>query len=123
MQEKIGEQRKFLTVAEVSNYLSVKEKTIYARVEVGDLPCYRIGKLIRFNKEEIDAWLDTKKVIKVDPNIAAQNILRSIRKPSIDIQKVVRKTIDEAKGGGYTLTNGKSDRIGTLGKENNHGSI
>jgi len=123
MQEKIGEQRKFLSVTEVSNYLSIKEKTIYARVEAGDIPCYRIGKLIRFNKDEIDAWVGTKKVIKVDPDEAAKNILRSIRKPSIDVQKVVRKTIDEAKGDGYTLTNGKPDDLKGSKQEVNNGNL
>ena len=123
MQEKEKEQRKLLTVTEVANYLSIKEKTLYAKVEAGDLPCYRIGKLIRFNKDEIDAWIDTKKVVKVDPDEAAKNILRSIRKPSIDVQKVIRKTVDEVRGEGYTLSHGKPDLKGSKKEEVNNGNL
>lgn len=101
----------FLKIEELAEYLQIKVKTLYAMTASTDIPHYRIGKLIRFNKDEIDVWVSTKKVIKVDPDITAQNILRSIRKPSIHVQKVVRKTIDEVKGGGYTLTNGKPDDL------------
>jgi hypothetical protein len=34
-------------------------KTLYALVP--DLPHYRVGKLIRFRKEEIDSWMEHKR--------------------------------------------------------------
>ena len=55
----------WLCVKELSSYLSIKEKTIYSLVGRGEIPCYRIGKLVRFKQEEVDQWLDTKKVIPV----------------------------------------------------------
>jgi len=102
MQEEKEQQRKFLTISEIANYLNIKEKTIYAKVEAGEIPCYRIGRLIRFKKDEIDAWIGTKKVVTINPEQKAKNILRSIRKPAIDVKKIIRKTIDEVNAGGYT---------------------
>lgn len=113
------QQRKLLTISEVSNYLQIKQKTIYAKVEAGEIPCYRIGRLIRFSKEDIDEWISTKKVISVNPEQKAKNILRSVRKPSIDVKKVIRKTIDEVKSDGYNLSHGKPDLKGPKQEVNN----
>jgi excisionase family DNA binding protein len=49
-------------VNELSSYINLKGKTIYCLVNRIDIPHYRIGKLIRFKKEEIDLWLETKSV-------------------------------------------------------------
>ena len=46
-------------IKQISNYLSIKEKTIYEKVESGEIPHYKIGRLLRFKKEEIDKWLET----------------------------------------------------------------
>ena len=51
----------FMTVHELSLYLNIKEKTVYHLVALGEIPHYRIGKLVRFRRGEIDAWISTKK--------------------------------------------------------------
>jgi excisionase family DNA binding protein len=56
----------WLTVKELSQYIKLKEKTIYSFVNKGSIPHYRINKLIRFNKDEIDHWMVTKKAIPFD---------------------------------------------------------
>jgi excisionase family DNA binding protein len=48
----------FLTVNEVSEYLSVKPSTLYSMVKNGQLPHYRIGRLIRFKREDVDRWME-----------------------------------------------------------------
>jgi len=111
--------KKLLTISEVSNYLNIKQKTIYAKVEAGDIPCYRIGRLIRFNKDEIDAWISTKKIIKVNPEQKVKNILKSVRKSSVDVRKIIKKNIDEVKVTGYTSSHGKPDLKGSKQEVNN----
>jgi excisionase family DNA binding protein len=51
----------WLDVKELSSYIKIKEKTLYALVAAGKIPHYRVGKLVRFQKVEIDEWMQTKK--------------------------------------------------------------
>lgn len=51
----------WLTVPELSSYLNLKPGTLYALAARAEIPHYRIGKIIRFKKDEIDAWIETKK--------------------------------------------------------------
>jgi len=114
----------YITIKEVAIYLNVKEKTLYALAASGDIPHYRIGRLIRFKKDEIDAWMQTRKVVKGNSDQTAQKILRTIQKSSaINIQRVVKKNIDEIKAASYSAGHGKSDRIEGLRKEAKHGII
>lgn len=110
--EKCGSlQNGLWDISDLSVYLKVKIKTIYSMVP--DIPHYRIGKLIRFKKEEIDSWLECKR----------NNDHGEIRKPRIikneydNIDVLIRKTIDQVKQEDYNPDHGKSDRIKAHGKE------
>ena len=46
--------RRMMTAREVSEYTQIPIRTIYNRTKCGDLPCYRIGRSIRYKVEEID---------------------------------------------------------------------
>jgi len=117
------EKTGYVTIGKISDHLGIKEKTLYAMVSAGDIPHYRIGRLIRFKKDEIDAWMETRKVTKVSPDEMTDKILKSIRKPSINVDLVVKKVIDQTKSASYTLKNGKPDRIKDLRKEVHDGSL
>jgi len=113
----------YMTLNEVSEYLNIKEKTLYAMVSSAYIPHYRIGRLIRFKKEEIDAWMETRKVVRINPDQKVKNILRSIHEPSTNIDKVIKKIIDQTKRKGYIVEYGKSDRIEGPKQEVEHGSV
>ena len=49
----------FLTVKEVSQWLSIKPSTLYLWAGQGKIPCIVINGLIRFQKEELDTWLSS----------------------------------------------------------------
>lgn len=49
-----------LTAKEVAKLLKVRTVTIYAWAKVGDIPCVRFGKSVRFNKAEILEWLKNR---------------------------------------------------------------
>jgi excisionase family DNA binding protein len=51
-----------MTVKELAEYINVKEKTIYNFVEKRLIPHYRLNRIIRFRKKEIDKWIDSKKI-------------------------------------------------------------
>lgn len=103
-------ENRYWDIKDLSVYLKVKIKTIYSMVP--DIPHYRIGKLIRFKKEEIDSWMECKR----------KNDHGEIRKPRIikkefeNIDALIRKNIDQVKQEDYTPDHGKSDRIKAHGK-------
>lgn len=47
----------FLTTDEVLDYLQINLRTIYRLIRAGKLPAVRVGRLWRFRKQDIDAWL------------------------------------------------------------------
>ena len=40
--------RKYLNIDELSQYLGLKKSLLYSYVEAGEIPHYRIGRLLRF---------------------------------------------------------------------------
>jgi PTS system nitrogen regulatory IIA component len=53
------EQEQLMDIKEVANYLRVKESTVYTWAQEGILPAFRLGRLWRFRRAEIDAWLES----------------------------------------------------------------
>lgn len=47
----------FITVAEIARLLGVPRSFIYERTARGDIPCYRVGRLLRFRVSEVERWL------------------------------------------------------------------
>jgi PTS system nitrogen regulatory IIA component len=42
-----------LTVEEVANYLRIDIRTVYRLAKKGDIPCIKIGRQWRFNRDDI----------------------------------------------------------------------
>lgn len=51
-----------LTVPEVAKLLRMSRQTIYNMVKAGDIPHFRVGTKVRFNRADIDALMQTKPV-------------------------------------------------------------
>ena len=65
----------WITVKEAAIFLSIKEKTIYYLVNQGLIPHYRIGKMVRFNKEEVENWMSSKRAVTMTTQV--EKIVRS----------------------------------------------
>ena len=120
------QEKKLLTVSEVAAYLSIKEKTVYAKVAAGDIPHYKINHLIRFRLNEIDVWLGGCRQDKKSE--AGEQKTRGKRRKTSGrtndhFDKIVAKIIDVETDKYYSPDHGKSDRIEGLRKEVNNGSI
>jgi excisionase family DNA binding protein len=85
------------SIKELSTYLGIKEKTLYAKVSAKEIPHYKIDRLVRFKKEEIDRWIDQKKVDPVEPDQLANKIFKKMMNPHINIKSVVKNAIEEFK--------------------------
>lgn len=46
----------WLNVNEASIFLRISRCTVYRMAKAGKIPCVRIGRLWRFNIEELDNW-------------------------------------------------------------------
>jgi excisionase family DNA binding protein len=115
--------KEFLTIDEVSEYLGIKKSSLYTKVERREIPYYKVGRLVRFKKSDIDPWMEKFKSEPLDLDAKARGILKGMGKQRTDIDALVNRSIAEAKGINYTRSQGKSDRIRGLRKEVDHGSL
>ena len=59
--------KSFLTVEELASYLNVKTSYIYKMTHNREIPFYKPGgKMIYFNREEIDEWVLSQRVATAD---------------------------------------------------------
>ena len=49
--------REVMTAKELARYLRLSEATVYRKVDSGEIPYVKLGRLIRFPKAVIDRWL------------------------------------------------------------------
>ena len=54
MSEQAG---KLLTVQEIAKYLRVKPSTVYEWAKNGKMPAAKVGRLWRFDREKVEAWV------------------------------------------------------------------
>ena len=50
------EQEELLTIEELSMLLRVPRSWLYERTRRNEIPCFKIGKYLRFRREEVLAW-------------------------------------------------------------------
>ena len=116
-------EKVFLNIDELSQYLRIKKSNLYSKVERREIPFYRLGRLIMFKKDEIDAFMEKCRVECFDIKKEAERVMKGANRSSLDIDRVVRKTIDGVKGKEYTVLHGKPDRIKGLRKEVENGTL
>ena len=54
-------QPRAMTVREVAGYLNVNEKTVYRLAQRRQLPGFKVAGAWRFQRADIDAWIETQK--------------------------------------------------------------
>ena len=116
-------EEKYSTIQAISQHLNLKCSALYLMVEEKRVPHYRIGRLIRFRKSEINLWMEGHKKDCIDISKQARRVLKAAGRPVHDIDKVMKKAIAEAKGVVYTTSHGKPDQVKGLGKEVRDGSV
>jgi excisionase family DNA binding protein len=90
-------EREFLTINEVSEYFGIKKSTLYFHVENGDIPHYRIGRLIRFRKQDIDQWMAANKKETINLPKLASRMLGKVPHQVLDVPSIVKKAIAETR--------------------------
>jgi len=50
-------KERLLSVDDICEYFGVGRETVYKWIDTKELPAYRLGRLWKFKKEEVDKWL------------------------------------------------------------------
>ena len=103
-----------LTVKAVSEWLQVKPSTIYLWAEQGSIPHVKLGRLIRFDPDEIEAWLHAHRREPTREPIPRR------RRHGTDHVDVL---IAEAKRAVYTSSRGKPDQDRATRKGDDRGAV
>lgn len=48
---------RWLGVEEIAEHLGVSKDTVYAWIAKRSMPAHRVGRLWKFQKQEVDAWI------------------------------------------------------------------
>ena len=62
--EKMSDTR-WLSVDEIAEHLGGGRETIYAWIEKRELPAHRVGRLWKFQKEDVDNWVKSGKAADI----------------------------------------------------------
>ena len=116
-------EKVFLDIDELSRYLGIKKSNLYSRVERREIPFYKVGRLIFFKKDEIDAFLDKCRVECFDIRKEAERVMKGSNRSRLDINKAVKNAIEGVNGKIYTKFHGKPDQIKGLRKEVKDGTL
>jgi excisionase family DNA binding protein len=52
-------KEKLLSINDICEYLGIGRDTVYKLIINKNLPAYRLGRLWKFKKKEVDRWLKT----------------------------------------------------------------
>jgi excisionase family DNA binding protein len=63
LQEVVGMENRYLSVDEIAEYLGIKKDTVYKWVAAKRIPAHRVGRLLKFKKDEVDEWVQLGKTI------------------------------------------------------------
>lgn len=53
---------RWLSTAEASNHLGITPRTLYRFIDEGQLPAYRMGRVIRLKAHEVEAFIETCRI-------------------------------------------------------------
>ena len=49
---------RWLSVEEIAQYLGISKDTVYTWINKKKMPAHKIGRLWKFKKEQVDAWVE-----------------------------------------------------------------
>lgn len=55
------DEKRYLDIQKAADYTSLSTHSLYRRVSDRTIPFIKVGRLIRFDRQALDRWLDSKK--------------------------------------------------------------
>ena len=106
--------KQYLNIATLAESLLVKHSTLYTWAEEGTIPHLKLGRLLRFDPDEIEAWLQAHHRKAISEQAPPK---RRHRTDHVDA------LIVEAKRAVYTSCHGKPDQDRATRKGEPNGSV
>ena len=100
---------RIMTLKDVSHWLQIKPSTLYVWAKEGTIPHLKLGRLIRFDGDELTTWLNSHRRDS-QPAPVLQRRRRRSRADHVDV------LIARAKRDLYTPVRGKPDQDRATGK-------
>jgi excisionase family DNA binding protein len=116
-------EKGYLNIEELSEYLGIKKSTLYAKVAKRQVPYYKIDRLIRFKKTEIDRWVESLRQAPVETDRKAREILKGLNNRKANINSLVKNCIELVKRNEYNPVHREPDQIKGLRKEVKDGTF
>jgi excisionase family DNA binding protein len=66
-------ERRYLSIKECAEYTGFSNTTLYRLSRVASIPCFKIRHSLRFDKLEIDKWINKFKRIPVNEDLLEKN--------------------------------------------------
>ena len=85
-----------LTMKELLGYLRVNSRTVHRLIKAGRIPAIRVGRLWRFRKSDIDAWLESHPLANAPVDSRVQAPVGSVTPPPASSRPRVLVVDDEA---------------------------
>lgn len=104
----------YLAITALAERLQIKRSTLYAWAAQGSIPHVKLGQLLRFDLDEIEAWLHAHR------REATPDPIPRLCQPGTDC---VDALIAQAKREVYTSSRGKPDQDRAMRKGENRGSV
>jgi excisionase family DNA binding protein len=60
--EQITKQKELLSTEETAEFLGISKNTLYEWIVQKKIPHFKVGRLVKFKKEDLDSWLKKKKM-------------------------------------------------------------
>jgi len=64
---------RLMSIKELAEYLQVDLSTLYLWSQRGEIPAMKVGKMWRYRRSEIDAWLDRRRNQSTKPEVVSQS--------------------------------------------------
>lgn len=106
--------KQYLNIAALAEHLRIKRSTLYAWAAQGTIPHLKLGRLLRFDPDEIEAWLQNQR-----RNPAPPPPPHSRRYGPDHVDDLIAQAKREA----YTPCRGKPDQDRATRKGEPHGSV
>lgn len=114
-----------MDIKEVSAWLNVKPSTLYAWVSHGKIPALKIHRVIRFQRDVIEQWMQAFRTDQAEGSSETMSWPRPVPTPRRRRHGLdhVDTLIAQAKREVYTPSRGKPDQDRATRKGENDGSV
>jgi excisionase family DNA binding protein len=106
--------KQYLDIAALADRLRIKRSTLYAWAEQGTIPHLKLGRLLRFDPDEIEAWLHNHRREGIP-----EPVLPRRRHGTDDVDTLIAM----AKAHVYTSDRGKPDQDRATRKGEHRGTV